>query len=110
MLRPEGRIFFANAERLGSKIRSLIAAAAPRVVILDLRSVFDLEYTALKMLTAAEQRLREKGISLWLVGMSPSVYAMVIHAPLGVALGDTRMLPNLEQAVADYQRQQRDQT
>ena len=109
MLRPEGRIFFANAERLGSKIRSLIAAAAPRVVILDLRSVFDLEYTALKMLTAAEQRLREKGISLWLVGMSPSVYAMVIHAPLGVALGDTRMLPNLEQAVAAYQRQQREQ-
>ncbi|RON24236.1 sodium-independent anion transporter [Pseudomonas brassicacearum] len=109
MLRPEGRIFFANAERLGSKIRSLIVAAAPSVVILDLRSVFDLEYTALKMLTAAEQRLRERGISLWLVGMSPSVYAMVIHAPLGVALGDTRMLPNLEQAVADYQHPQRDQ-
>jgi MFS superfamily sulfate permease-like transporter len=110
MLRPEGRIFFANAERLGSKIRSLIVAAAPSVVILDLRSVFDLEYTALKMLTAAEQRLRERGISLWLVGMSPSVYAMVIHAPLGLALGDTRMLPNLEQAVADYQHPQRDQT
>jgi SulP family sulfate permease len=109
MLRPEGRIFFANAEHLSTKIRSLIEVAEPRVVILDLRSVFDLEYTALKMLTAAEQRLREKGISLWLVGMSPSVYAMVIHAPLGQALGDTRMLPNLEQAVADYQRLQRDQ-
>jgi len=109
MLRPEGRIFFANAERLGSKIRSLIMAVEPSVVILDLRSVFDLEYTALKMLTAAEQRLRDKGISLWLAGMSPGVCAMVIHAPLGLALGETRMLPDLEQAVADYQRQRRSQ-
>ena len=104
LLRPEGRIFFANAERLGSKIRPMIVEAAPSVVILDLRSVFDLEYTALKMLTAAEQRLREKGISLWLVGMSPSVCAMVSHAPLGHALGNTRMFLNLEQAVAHYQR------
>jgi len=41
--------------------------------------------------------------------MSPGVCAMVIHAPLGLALGETRMLPDLEQAVADYQRQRRSQ-
>ncbi|VVO92166.1 SulP family inorganic anion transporter [Pseudomonas fluorescens] len=105
LLRPEGRIFFANAEHLGSKIRPMIVEAAPSVVILDLRSVFDLEYTALKILTEAEQRLREKDISLWLVGMSPSVGAMVSHAPLGHALGNTRMFLNLEQAVAHYQKQ-----
>jgi hypothetical protein len=59
----------------------------------------------LKILTEAEQRLREKDISLWLVGMSPSVGAMVSHAPLGHALGNTRMFLNLEQAVAHYQKQ-----
>jgi hypothetical protein len=57
------------------------------------------------MLTSAEQRLRERGISLWLVGMSPSVSTMVVHAPLGQALGDSRVFLNLEQAVAHYQKQ-----
>ncbi|WP_223457643.1 MULTISPECIES: SulP family inorganic anion transporter [unclassified Pseudomonas] len=104
LLRPEGRIFFANAQRIGMKMRPLIEDARPSVVILDLRSVFDLEYTALKMLTGAEQQLREKGISLWLVGMSPGVWDMVIKAPLGHTLGEARMFLNLEQAVEHYQR------
>jgi len=107
LLRPEGRVFFANAERIADKIRPLIDEATPKVVVLDLRSVFDLEYTALKMLTGAEQQLQEKGISLWLVGMSPSVWEMVIKAPLGHALGEARMFLNLEQAVEHYQRSRR---
>jgi high affinity sulfate transporter 1 len=104
LLRPEGRVFFANAERIADKIRPLIDVANPKVVVLDLRSVFDLEYTALKMLTGAEQQLQEKGISLWLVGMSPSVWEMVIKAPLGHALGEARMFLNLELAIEHYQR------
>jgi len=107
LLRPEGRIFFANAQRIGMKMHPLIDEAKPAVVILDLRSVFDLEYTALKMLTGAEQRLREKGISLWLVGMSPGVWDMVIKAPLGHTLGEARMFLNLELAVEHYQRSRR---
>ena len=107
LLRPEGRIFFANAQRIGMKMHPLIEEARPAVVILDLRSVFDLEYTALKMLTGAEQRLREKGISLWLVGMNPGVWDMVIKAPLGHTLGEARMFLNLEQAVEHYQRSRR---
>ncbi|VVQ10461.1 putative sulfate transporter [Pseudomonas fluorescens] len=107
LLRPEGRVFFANAERIADKIRPLIDEANPKVVVLDLRSVFDLEYTALKMLTGAEQQLQEKGISLWLVGMSPSVWEMVIKAPLGHALGEARMFLNLELAVEHYQRSRR---
>jgi MFS superfamily sulfate permease-like transporter len=54
--RPEGRLFFANAERVGDKMRPLIAEAKPKVVALDLEGVFDLEYTALQMLTEAEKR------------------------------------------------------
>ncbi len=107
LLRPEGRVFFANAQRIADKIRPLIDVANPKVVVLDLRSVFDLEYTALKMLTGAEQQLQEKGISLWLVGMSPSVWEMVIKAPLGQALGEARMFLNLELAVEHYQRTRR---
>ncbi len=103
LLRTEGRIFFANAARIGEKIRPLIAEANPRVVAFDLGGVFDLEYTALKMLTGAEQRQRERGVSLWLVGLNPRVLAMVQRSPLGETLGRERMFFNLEQAIAKYQ-------
>jgi len=101
--RPEGRIFFANAERVGEKMRPLIAEAKPTVVALDLAGVFDLEYTALKMLTEAEKRQRAAGVLLWLVGLTPGVLSMVQRSALGETLGRERMFFNLEQAVVEYQ-------
>jgi len=103
LLRPEGRIFFANAEHIGGKMRSLVIEAKPRVVALDLGGVYDLEYTALRMLTEAEKREREHGVLLWLVGLNPGVLAMVQRSPLGEILGRQRMFFTLEQAVAAYQ-------
>jgi len=104
ILRPEGRIFFANAERISQKIRPLIAATKPKVVAIDLAGVFDFEYTALKMLTEAEKKMREEdGVSVWLVGITPGVLAMVRHSPLGETLGRDRMYFNLDLAVARYQ-------
>jgi MFS superfamily sulfate permease-like transporter len=103
LLRPEGRIFFANAERIAHKIRPLIEEARPRVVVFDLSGVFDLEYTALKMLTEAETRSRENGVLLWLAGLNPGVLEVVRRSPLGATLGRERMFFNLEQAVAAYQ-------
>jgi len=103
LIRTEGRIFFANAARLAEKMKPLVAESMPKVVVLDLGGVFDLEYSALKMLTEAEERNRELGISLWLVGLNPSVLAMVQRSPLGETLGRERMFFNLEQAVARYE-------
>jgi high affinity sulfate transporter 1 len=102
LLRTEGRIFFANVERVGEKMRAHIAEANPKVVALHMRGVFDLEYTALKMLIEAEKRLRDGGVALWLVGLNPGVLAMVQRSSLGQTLGRERMLFNLEQAVGKY--------
>jgi anti-anti-sigma regulatory factor len=74
-------------------------------VALDLSGVFDLEYTALKMLTEAERRQRELDIMLWLVGLNPEVLKVVQQSGLGNALGRERMFFNLEQAVERFQRQ-----
>jgi SulP family sulfate permease len=103
LVRPEGRMFFANAAHIRQKIQRFMAEAKPNVVALDLSSVFDLEYTALKMLTEAERAGRERGISLWLTGLNPGVLAMVRHSSLGETLGHGRMFFNMEQAVASYQ-------
>ena len=102
LLRLEGRLFFLNAERVAEKIRALIAEAKPKVVLLDLSAVFDLEYSALKMLVEAERRNRKDGAKLWLVGLGPQVLAMVQRSQLGEALGRERLLFNLEIAVDKY--------
>lgn len=102
MLRVTGRLFFANAERVSDRVIPLIEEAQPRVVALDLSGVFDVEYTAMKMLTEAALRRREAGIELWLVGLTPDVLATVRRSPLGEALGHEQMFFNLEDAVARY--------
>jgi high affinity sulfate transporter 1 len=102
ILRPEGRIFFANAERIGQKMRALVDEVKPSVVAVDLSSVFDLEYTALKMLTEGEKQMRERGIEVWLVDLNPAVLRMVQRSGLGETLGRERMHFNLETAVARY--------
>ena len=102
LLRFEGRAFFANAEQIAQKIRLLMEEAQPKVVALDLSPVFDLEYTALKMLTVGEKRQRERGVRLWLVGMNPRVLGVVQRSQLGEVLGPDAMHLNLEIAVAKY--------
>jgi SulP family sulfate permease len=104
LLQVEGLVFFANAELIADKIRPLITQMKPKVVALDFSGVPDLEYTALKMLTEAEKRNRDRGILLWLVGLQPAVLAVVQRSPLGKTLGREGMFFNLEQAVARYEQ------
>jgi MFS superfamily sulfate permease-like transporter len=102
ILRVEGGIFFGNIGTVSEKIRVLILAAKPKVVMYDLRVVPNLEYTALKALIEAEKREREHGVMVWLVGMTPEVLEVVQRSPLGAILGRERMQFNLETAVAHY--------
>lgn len=99
ILRAEGRIFFANAQHIAEQMLPLIDAEKPRVIALDFSAVPDIEYSALKMLTEGEERLRERGALLWLVGLNPEALSMVQRSPLGETLGRERMLFNLSTAV-----------
>jgi len=103
VLRPEGRIFFANAEYIAEKMRHLADQAKPRVVAIDLSSVPDLEYTALRALVEGEKRQRERGVRLWLVGLNPGVLQVIQKSPLGEVLGREELHFNLEAAVAKFQ-------
>ena len=71
LLRLEGRVFFFNAEHIGQKMRLLIDEAKPKIVAIDLSGVYDLEYTALKMLIEGERKHRADGVLLWLAGLNP---------------------------------------
>jgi sulfate permease, SulP family len=102
LARPEGRLFFLNAERIGQQLRDLVAETNARVVVLDLRAVFDLEYSALKTLIEAESRARASGTELWLGAMQPEVAAVVRRSPLGAALGPDRIFTSIDSAVTRF--------
>ncbi len=92
-----------NAERVAEQIRPLIADPTLKILALDLSRVPDLEYTALKMLVEAEKRHRERGVTVWLVGLNPQVLATIRSSPLGETLGNEKMFFNLESALLKYQ-------
>ena len=102
LLRLEGRVFFLNAGRIAERIGPLIAEAGAKVVVLDLSAVFDLEYSALKMLIEGEARQRAAGVMVWLSGLTPDVYASIQRSALGKTLGRERLVYNLEIAVDRY--------
>ena len=104
VLRVEGRVFFLNAARIGEKIRAAVNEAKPTVVALDLSGVFDFEYTALKALIEAHDRLSKEGIAVWLVGLSPAVLRVIDRSVLRERLGREQMHFNLEIALQHYLR------
>jgi high affinity sulfate transporter 1 len=105
LLKTEGVIHFANAQRIGDMMLRLIDQHQPRVVVIDCSAIPDFEYTALKMLTEAENKLRKAGISLWLAAINPEPLSLVQKSTLGQTLGRERMCFNLEAAVKRFQAQ-----
>jgi len=87
MVRPVGRLFFVNGQRVADKLLQLIEETKPRVVVLDLSAVFDVEYTVLRMFAEGEARMRKRNISVWLVGLTPAVLTAVRRSPFGQAVG-----------------------
>jgi SulP family sulfate permease len=104
MIRVEGRVFFANAQRIGDLVWPMVEAARPSVLLLDFSAITDVEYTALKMLCEAEERLRGAGQELWIAGLNPAVFEMVERSRLGAALGHGRMFLNMQAAVEKFQQ------
>jgi MFS superfamily sulfate permease-like transporter len=106
IVRTEGRVFFANAQRIGDKIWPMIHEEKPKVVLIDCSAIPDIEYTALAMLIDMEEKLREKGIMLWLAALNPEALKVVKKSPLWNRLGTERTFHNVEEAVTAYRRMQ----
>jgi len=103
ILRPEGRLFFVNAQNVAEQIANLVTQHKPRVLALDMSRVPDIEYSALQALMEGEKRATEGGAVVWLVGLNPGVLEMVRHAGLDQRLGRERMLFNARAAIERYQ-------
>ncbi len=103
ILRTQGRMYFGNASAFGEKMRALVTQHQPRVCLLDCGAIPGFEFTALRMLVAAEAQLRDHGIELWLAALNPEALEMIRRTPLAETLGRSRMHFTVEDAVAAFQ-------
>jgi anti-anti-sigma factor len=103
IVRPEGRLYFVNAQNVAEQIDALVAQHKPRVLAVDMSRVPDIEYSALQALMEGEKRSTERGAIVWLVGLNPSVLEVVRRAGLDKLLGGERMLFNARAAIEHYQ-------
>jgi high affinity sulfate transporter 1 len=104
LLKTEGVMHFANAQRIGNLMWPLVNELKPKVVVIDCSAIPDLEYTALKMLTEADRKLQQSGVSLWLAALNPEPLQLIQKSALGKTLGRERMCFNAEQAVRKFQQ------
>jgi sulfate permease, SulP family len=113
VVRPEGRLFFANARRVVDRIGAIVddQQPPPRVVLLDLTVVPDLEITALDRLADLAEDLHDQGRILWVAAPSQGPLEMLRRA--AELLGRTdlqadtgrlgvRLFPTLDEAVSAH--------
>jgi sulfate permease, SulP family len=102
ILRPEGRLFFANAQQVGDQVHQLVEKYTPRVLVLDLSRVFDIEYSALRAMSEGLTRLRDAGVKVWLAGLNPDVLQYVRASGLADEVGEAWMFRDARDALAAF--------
>jgi MFS superfamily sulfate permease-like transporter len=103
IVRPEGRLFFANAQHVIDQITALVSRHRPRVLAVDFSRVPDIEYSALQAMIESEQRATDRGAVVWFAGLNPRVLEVVRRAGLDARLGRERMFFNARQVIERYQ-------
>jgi high affinity sulfate transporter 1 len=107
VVRAQGRLYFANAQRVTDHIFVLAEGVSPpaRVVIFDASVIPDLEFTALQALAVLNQELHNHGTAFWLAGLHRVPREMVQRA-LALYEGPSAPLyDDVEAAVAAFERE-----
>jgi len=75
IFRPNGVLFFANTNRVHSRLRELIKTTGPslRAVIINLEASPEIDVTCLEMLSQLRNELRESGIHLYFARVADPV-------------------------------------
>lgn len=104
VLRLEGALFFANAE----KFRSAVVASCARpptakTLVLQFKANRRLCITSSDMLLALARELQKASVRLAFVDLSADMVRVFRRSGLAALVGEDRMYQSIEQAVADLQ-------
>jgi SulP family sulfate permease len=103
IVRPEGRLYFLNAQYVADRVDALLEEHKPRVLAIDMSGVPDIEYSALQVLMEGEKRAADRGVTVWLAGLNPASLETVRRAGLDQRLGREGMLFSARAAIEHYE-------
>ncbi|MFL6295249.1 MAG: sodium-independent anion transporter [Actinomycetes bacterium] len=104
LVRPDGPVFFANANPLRLGVLQLLGTTSPppRVVVLDLSSSFRLSLPTLDTLTELHDELHQRGAELWLARVRGSATAELQASGLAHRLEPAQLHADLDAAAAAF--------
>jgi high affinity sulfate transporter 1 len=106
IFRPNGMLFFANANRFIGRLHSVVRGAAVPVhkVILSMEASPEIDVTVLDLLEQLNGELRESGIGLAVAGISDRVHDLFRESGFLERLGESNVFWDLESAATAGQR------
>jgi SulP family sulfate permease len=104
IVRPDGGLFFGNADRVREAVAALAAAGDPpvRVVCLVLSNSYRLSLPVLDTLGVLEEQLRRSGVELWLAAVPSQARPQLAQDQLAATLGPDRILPSPRMAADSF--------
>src|SRR5262249_25914585 len=101
IFRPNGLLFFANANRFSTRLRAAIedAAASVHYVVLNLEASPEIDVTALDMLEQTRNELNENDIGLALARISDPVHGLLRRSGFLERLGESNVFWGVDSAV-----------
>jgi SulP family sulfate permease len=104
IVRPDGGLFFGNADRVREAVAALAAAGDPpvRVVCLVLSNSYRLSLPVLDTLGVLEEQLRRSGVELWLAAVPSQARPQLAQDQLATTLGPDRILPSANVAADSF--------
>ena len=102
IFRPNGPMFFANANRTHNRLRTLISEStgALRAVILNLEASPISDVTTLDMLQQLKNELDKAGVELVFARVADPVHDLFRKGGLLACVGEDRVFPGVDSAVA----------
>jgi sulfate permease, SulP family len=103
IFRPNGIIFFANANRVHSRLRELVKSAGSsiRAIIVNLEASPEIDITGLEMLGQLRNELRESGIDLYFARVTDPVRDLFGRSGF-LKESDGRLFRGINAAVAAF--------
>lgn len=101
IVRPNGILFFANANRIRNRLRELVdkAGAPVKVVLLNLEASPEVDVTSLEMLEQVDQELQRQAIELRFARVTDAVRDLFARSGFLERLGPERIFPGVDVAV-----------
>jgi MFS superfamily sulfate permease-like transporter len=104
IFRPNGVLFFANANRIHNRVRELVKQCGQslRGVLINLEASPDVDVTSLEMLIRLQKELHASGIELYFARVADPVRDLFERSGFLHELGKDRIFTGIHIAVAKF--------